>query len=230
MNKFKKIFDFLHLYGGTSFISDANKSNYDKERYNNIINLKTTAYDEVWKNLFSQISPYLKDRENKQMYKIQRWQNSGKIYDYFGIQIKNKEKLNYASSISIVAEKEEIYIKVEYTYANKTTANAVINHNKYILSLNKWKENYNLNLDKYYVDYEDGSKRDKVKLNDFMKNEELKSCLEEKVENNEDFKIVIQKEFDKDYVLNSYNFELEIAQSINEIDFLYEKAIENDSE
>ena len=63
-----------------------------------------------------------------------------------------------------------------------------------------------------------------------MKNEELKSCLEEKVENNEDFKIVIQKEFDKDYVLNSNNFELEIAQSINEIDFLYEQAIKNDSE
>ena len=77
MNKFKKIFDFLDLYGGTSFIANAKKNNYDKERYNNITNLKTTSYDEVWKNLFSQVSPYLKDRENKQMYKIQSWQNSG---------------------------------------------------------------------------------------------------------------------------------------------------------
>lgn len=230
MNKFKEVFHFLDLYGGTSFIADANKSNYDKERYNNITNLKITAYDEVWENLLLQILPYLKDRENKQMYKIQSWQNSGNIYDYFWIQLKDKEKLNYASSISIVAEKEGIYIKVEYQYTNKTTANTVINHNKYILSLNKWKENYNLNLDKYYVDYEDGSKRDKVNLNDFIKNEELKCYLEEKIKNNEDFRIVIQKEFDKDYVLNSDNFELEIAQSINEIDFLYEKAIENDSE
>ncbi|HBI90954.1 MAG TPA: hypothetical protein DDY58_00115, partial [Terrisporobacter glycolicus] len=196
----------------------------------NITDLKTAAYDEVWKNLFSQISPYLKDRENKQIYKIQSWKNSGKIYDYFWIQIKNKEKLNYASSISIVAEKEAIYVKVEYQYTNKTTANTVINNNKYILSLIKWKENYNLNLDKYYADYEDESKRDKVKLNDFMEDEELKFYLEERIKNNENFKIVIQKEFDKDYVLNSDNFELEIAQSINELDFLYEQAIENYSE
>ncbi|WP_343344314.1 AAA family ATPase [Terrisporobacter petrolearius] len=230
MNKLKEVFQFLDLYGGTSFIADANKNNYDKERYNNITSLKITAYDEVWKNLFSQISPYLKDRENKQMYKIQSWQNSGNISDYFWIQIKDKEKLNYASSISIVAEKEGIYIKVEYQYTNKTTANTVINHNKYILSFNKWQENYNLNLDKYYVDYEDGHKRDKVKLNDFMKNKELKSYLEEKIKNNEEFRIVIQKEFDKDYVLNSDNFELEIAQSINELDFLYEKAVQNDYE
>lgn len=228
MNKFKEVFQFLGLYGGTSFIADANKNNYDKERYNNITNLKITAYDEVWKNLFSQISPYLKDRENKQMYKIQSWQNRGKIYDYFWIQIKDKEKLNYASSISIVAIKEGIYIKVEYQYASKTTQNTVTNHNKYILSLNKWKENYNLNLDRYYIYYEEGSKKDKVKLNDFMKNEELKSYLEGKIKNNEELRIVIQKEFDKDYILSYDNFQLEIAQSINELNFLYEKAVEND--
>ncbi|WP_434797359.1 hypothetical protein [Terrisporobacter vanillatitrophus] len=51
MNKFKEVFQFLGLYGGTSFIADANKNNYDKERYNNITNLKITAYDEVWKNI-----------------------------------------------------------------------------------------------------------------------------------------------------------------------------------
>lgn len=225
MNKFKEVFQFLDLYGGTSFIADANKSNYDKERYNNITNLKITAYDEVWKNLFSQISPYLKDRENKQIYKIQSWQNSGNIYDYFWIQIKDKEKLNYASSISIVATKEGIYIKVEYQYTSKTTANSVASHNKYILNLNKWKENYNLNLDRYYIYYEEGSKRNKVKLNDFMKNKELKSYLDEKIKNNEEFRIVIQKEFDKDYILSYDNFQLEIAQSINELNFLYEQAI-----
>lgn len=225
MNKFKEVFQFLGLYGGTSFIADANKNNYDKERYNNITNLKITAYDEVWKNLFSQISPYLKDRENKQMYKIQSWQNGGKIYDYFLIQIKDKEKLNYASNISIVAGKEGIYIKVEYQYTSKTTGNTVTNHNKYILSLNKWKENYNLNLDRYYIYYEEGSKRNKVKLNDFMKNEELKNYLEGKIKNNEELRIVIQKEFDKDYILSYDNFQLEIAQSINELNFLYEQAI-----
>lgn len=225
MNKFKEVFQFLGLYGGTSFIADENKNNYDKERYNNITNLKITAYDEAWKNLFSQISPYLKDRENKQMYKIQSWQNRGKIYDYFWIQIKDKEKLNYASSISIVAGKEGIYIKVEYQYTSKSTANTVTNHNKYILSLNKWKENYNLNLDRYYIYYEEGSKRNKVKLNDFMKNEELKSYLEGKIKNNEELRIVIQKEFDKDYILSYDNFQLEIAQSINELNFLYEQAI-----
>lgn len=230
MNKFKGVFQFLDLYGGTSFIADANKNNYDKERYNNITNLKITAYDEVWKNLFSQISPYLKDRENKQMYKIQSWQNRGKIYDYFWIQIKDKEKLNYASSISIVAGKEGIYIKVEYQYMSKTTANTVTNHNKYILSLNKWKENYNLNLDGYYIYYEEGSKKDKVKLNDFMKDQDLKSYLEGKIKNNEELRIVIQKEFDKDYILSYDNFQLEIAQSINELNFLYEKSIENDCE
>ncbi|MPN10301.1 hypothetical protein SDC9_157596 [bioreactor metagenome] len=98
-------------------------------------------------------------------------------------------------------------------------------HNKYILSLNKWKENYNLNLDKYYIYYEEGSKKDKIKLNDFMKNEELKSYLEEKIKNNEELRIVIQKEFDKDYILSYDNFQLEIAQSINELNFLYEQAI-----
>ncbi|WP_434797367.1 McrB family protein [Terrisporobacter vanillatitrophus] len=63
-----------------------------------------------------------------------------------------------------------------------------------------------------------------------MKNEELKSYLEEKIKKNEEFRIVIQKEFDKDYVLNSDNFELEIAQSVNELDFLYKKSVQNDSE
>ena len=229
MSNFKDVFRFLDLYGGTSFIADVNKNNYDEERYKNITNLKVLAYDEVWKNLFLQISPYLKDKDKKQVYKIQNWQNSGKIYNYFWIQIKDKEKLNYASSISIVAGKEGIYIKVEYQYTSKNTINTVVNHNKYILSLDKWKENYNINLDKYYVYYDSGLGQEKISLNDFMENQELRNSLEGKIKNNENIRIVIQKEFDKDYILNSSNFELEIAQSINELDYLYEKAIENDS-
>ena len=59
-----------------------------------------------------------------------------------------------------------------------------------------------------------------------MEHHELRSSLEEKIKNNENIKIVIQKEFDKDYILSSNNFELEIAQSINELNFLYEKSIE----
>ena len=46
MNKFKEVFQFLDQYGGTSFIADENKNNYDEERYNNITNLKAIAYDE----------------------------------------------------------------------------------------------------------------------------------------------------------------------------------------
>ena len=113
MNKFKEVFQFLAQYGGTGFISDAKKKNYDEERYNNITNLKVIAYDECWKNLFSQISPYLKDRDKKQLYKIQSWKNRNKICNYFSIQIKDAEKLNHASSISILAGKEGIYVNVE---------------------------------------------------------------------------------------------------------------------
>ena len=38
------------------------------------------------------------------------------------------------------------------------------------------------------------------------------------------FRVVVGKEFDKDYVLDSNIFQLEIAQSINELNYLYEKA------
>lgn len=226
MNKFKEVFQFLGKYGGTSFISDENKNNYDEERYNKITNLKVIAYDECWKNLFSQISPYLKDKDKKQLYKIQSWKNRNKICNYFSIQIKDAEKLNHVSSISIVAGEEGIYVKVEYEYKSKNTVNAVSNHNKYILSLDKWKEIYNVRLDKYYVNYEDEFENKKVSLNSFMENHELRSSLEEKIKNNETIRIVIQKEFDKDYILSSNNFELEIAQSINELNFLYEKSTE----
>lgn len=226
MNKFKEVFQFLGKYGGTSFISDENKNNYDEERYNKITNLKVIAYDECWKSLFSQISPYLKDKEKKQLYKIQSWKNRNKICNYFSIQIKDAEKLNHVSSISIVAGEEGIYVKVEYEYKSKNTVNAVSNHNKYILSLDKWKEIYNVRLDKYYVNYEDEFENKKVSLNSFMENHELRSSLEEKIKNNETIRIVIQKEFDKDYILSSNNFELEIAQSINELNFLYEKSTE----
>ncbi|MDY2883835.1 MAG: hypothetical protein SOT71_14405, partial [Romboutsia timonensis] len=229
MSNLKDVFKFLDLYGGISFIGDRNKNNYDEEKHHKIINLKELSYDEIWKNLFSQILPYLKDKDKKEVYKTQQWQNSGKIYNYFWIQIKDKEKLNYASSISIVAEKEGIHVKVEYQYTSKNTINTVMNHNKYILSLDKWKENYNINLDKYYIYYDNGSEEKKISLNDFMEDQELRNYLEAKIKNNENFRIVIQKEFDKDYILSSSNFELEIAQSINELDYLYEKAIENDS-
>ena len=229
MNKFKEVFQFLGKYGGTSFIADENKNNYDEERYNKITNLKVIAYDECWKNLFSQISPYLKDRYKKQLYKIQSWKNRSKICNYFSIQIKDAEKLNHVSSISIVAGEEGIYVKVEYEYKSKNTVNAVSNHNKYILSLDKWKEIYNVRLDKYYVNYEDEFENKKVSLNNFMENHELRFSLEEKIKNNENIRIVIQKEFDKDYILSSNNFELEIAQSINELNFLYEKSTEDDS-
>ncbi len=229
MNKFKEVFQFLGKYGGTSFISDENKNNYDEERYNKITNLKVIAYDECWKNLFSQISPYLKDRDKKQLYKIQSWKNRNKICNYFSIQIKDAEKLNHVSSISIVAGEEGIYVKVEYEYKSKNTVNAVSNHNKYILSLDKWKEIYNVRLDKYYVNYEDEFENKKVSLNNFMENHELRFSLEEKIKNNENIRVVIQKEFDKDYILSSNNFELEIAQSINELNFLYEKSTEDDS-
>ncbi|KHS56709.1 hypothetical protein QX51_12055 [Terrisporobacter othiniensis] len=40
MNKFKEVFQFLEQYGGTSFIADKNKENYNEERYKNINNLK----------------------------------------------------------------------------------------------------------------------------------------------------------------------------------------------
>lgn len=43
LNKFKEVFQFLAQYGGTGFISDAKKKNYDEERYNNITNLKVIA-------------------------------------------------------------------------------------------------------------------------------------------------------------------------------------------
>lgn len=229
MSNLKDVFKFLDLYGGISFIGDRNKNNYDEEKHHKIINLKELSYDEIWKNLFSQILPYLKDKDKKEVYKTQQWQNSGKIYNYFWIQIKDKEKLNYASSISIVAEKEGIHVKVEYQYTSKNTINTVMNHNKYILSLDKWKENYNINLDKYYIYYDNGSEEKKISLNDFMEDQELRNYLEAKIKNNENFRIVIQKEFDKDYILSSSNFELEIAQSINELDYLYKKAIENNS-
>ena len=225
MSNLKDVFKFLDLYGGISFIGDRNKNNYDEEKHHKIINLKELSYDEIWKNLFSQILPYLKDKDKKEVYKTQQWQNSGKIYNYFWIQIKDKEKLNYASSISIVAEKEGIHVKVEYQYTSKNTINTVMNHNKYILSLDKWKENYNINLDKYYIYYDNGSEEKKISLNDFMEDQELRNYLEAKIKNNENFRIVIQKEFDKDYILSSSNFELEIAQSINELDYLYKKAI-----
>lgn len=64
-------------------------------------------------------------------------------------------------------------------------------------------------------------KNEKVSLNNFMENHKLKSDLEEKIKDNENFRIVIQKEFDKDYILSSNDFEMEKAQSINELDFLY---------
>ena len=229
MSNLKDVFKFLDLYGGISFIGDRNKNNYDEEKHHKIINLKELSYDEIWKNLFSQILPYLKDKDKKEVYKTQQWQNSGKIYNYFWIQIKDKEKINYASSISIVAEKEGIHVKVEYQYTSKNTINTVMNHNKYILSLDKWKENYNINLDKYYIYYDNGSEEKKISLNDFMEDQELRNYLEAKIKNNENFRIVIQKEFDKDYILSSNNFELEIAQSINELDYLYKKAIQNNS-
>mgnify|MGYP001087277237 FL=1 len=125
-----------------------------------------------------------------------------------------------------MAGKEGIYVKIEYEYTSKNTVNPVSNHNKYILSLDKWKEIYNVKLDKYYINYEDESENKKISLNNFMEHHELRSSLEEKIKNNENIKIVIQKEFDKDYILSSNNFELEIAQSINELNFLYEKSIE----
>ena len=223
MNNFKEVFKFLEEYGGTSFIADVNKESYNEERYKNITNLKIKAYDEFWKNLFSQVLPYLKDKNKKQLYKIQGWQNSGKIYNYFWIQVKDKEKFDYASSISIVVGEDKVFIKIEYQFTSKNNINPVENHKKYILNLEKWKENYNLNLEKYYLYYEYKSSSEKISLNDFMNNNQLKSLLEDRIKNNEDFRIVIQKEFDKDYVLSSNNFELEIAQSINELDFLYEK-------
>ena len=55
MDKFNEVFQFLDEYGGTSFIADINKENYDEERYKNIINLKTKAYDEFWKKIFFKI-------------------------------------------------------------------------------------------------------------------------------------------------------------------------------
>ena len=87
LNKFKEVFQFLDEYGGTSFIADANKENYNEERYKNITNLKMKSYDEVWKNLFSEIKPYINDKDKKQQYRIQKWQNSGNIYNYFWTQI-----------------------------------------------------------------------------------------------------------------------------------------------
>lgn len=226
MNKFKEVFQFLVQYGGTGFISDAKKKNYDEERYNNITNLKVIAYDECWKNLFSQISPYLKDRDKKQLYKIQSWKNRNKICNYFSIQIKDTEKLNHGSSISILVGKEGIYVNVEYEYTSKKIINTVENHNKYIFSLDKWKEIYNVRLDKYYLDYEDEFGDERISLNNFMQHHELRTSLEEKIKNNKNIRIAIQKKFDKDYVLSSNNFELEIAQSINELNFLYEKSTE----
>ena len=229
MSKFKEVFQFLDEYGGTRFIADKNKRNYDEERYKNINNLKVEVYDEFWKKLFSQISPYLKDKEQKQLYKIQSWQNSGNIPDYFWIQVKDKNKFDYPSSISIVAEDNKIFIKIEYQIISKNNINPIINHNRFILSLDKWKQNYNVNLDRYYVSYNIENKDEKINVQDFLQNYKLKADLEEKIRKNKEFRIVIQKEFDKDYVLKSNNFELEIAQSINELEFLYEKATENNS-
>lgn len=228
MNKFKEVFEFLQQYGKTSFIADPNKPNYNKELYNNMISLKKIAYDEVWKNIFSKTEPYLKDKDKKQQYKIQSWQNSGKIYDYFWIQIKDKDRLNYTSSISIVAEENGIYVKIEYQYTDKNPLNTIVEHNKYILALDEWKEKYNVNLDKYAVVYNLNSTYKELSLNDFMENKELRLEIEEKIKADEPIRIVVQKKFDKDYVLDSKNFELEIAQSINELEFLYKKAVEND--
>ena len=224
MSSFKEIFKFLELYGGTKLISDSNKSNYNEEKYRDITNLKIVAYDEFWKDVFSQISPYLKDRESKQIYKIQNWEDSDNIYDYFEIQIKDKEKLDIGSNISITAKKDEIDVKIEYDYINKVNKNGLINHNKYILNLDKWKEIYNVHLDRYYLCYEEGSKKNRIGLSDFIKDEDLKSYIVDKIKNNEVFRVVVGKEFDKDYVLDSNIFQLEIAQSINELNYLYEKA------
>lgn len=229
MNKFKEVFRFLDEYGGTSFIADINKENYNKERYRNITDLKTKAYDEFWKKLFSNLEQYINDKDKKQQYRIQQWQNSGNIYDYFWIQIKDKEKIDYASSISIVAEKEAICVKVEYQFTSKNNINPVINHNKYLLSLDKWIEDYNIKLNQYSIYYEIKDKEEKIGLSDFIKKYDLRAMLEEKVKNNEEFRLVIQKEFNKHYVLSSKNFEFEIAQSINELNFLYEKSTEDNS-
>lgn len=226
MSSFKVIFQFLEIYGGTKFISDSNKTNYNEEKYRDITNLKVSAYDEFWKEIFSQISPYLKDRESKQIYKIQNWQDNGSIYDYFEIQIKDKDKLNYGSNISIVAKKDNIDIKIDYNYIDEVNKNGMINHNKYILDLDKWKEIYNVHLDRYYLYYEEKSKMKKISLNYFMKDEDLKAYVVDKIKNNEEFRIVVGKEFDKNYVLDSNIFQLEIAQSINELNYLYEKAID----
>lgn len=221
MNKFKEVFQFLEEYGGSNFILNTNNDN--EERYNKIISLKDIAYESFWRDLFSQILPYLKDRQEKQLYKIGDYQNTGKICNSFYIQVKNNNMLNYGSNISVVAQKEKLSISIEYDNISENNIDTIKKHNKYILSLDKWMDYYNLNLDKYYMYYEDERENRKMKLQDFIENKKLKSFIEDKVKNEEKIKFIIGKEFDKDYVLSYKNFYLEIAQSINELNFLYER-------
>ena len=53
-------------------------------------------------------------------------------------------------------------------------------HNKYIFSLDKWKEIYNVRLDKYYLNYEDESGDQRISLNNSKK---LAISITERIQN-----------------------------------------------
>ena len=69
-----------------------------------VLRLKDKVYNEDLVNLYDNVYNNLKYKENKIKCKIRSWQNSGKIYDYCWLHIKDKDRENSASAIMILIQ------------------------------------------------------------------------------------------------------------------------------
>lgn len=220
------VFDFLKNYGGERLIADPSNQNYDKKKYDDINTLKMLAFDDVWKKLSDDVVKRA-SVNNKKIILVQTWQNSGMIYNYFWSQLKDINRKESSSSISLFARKDCFEVKVTWHFKHGDKSNNTLKeHNHWLEKLDHWA---NINPDtanNYSIWYGANTNKDtKVPLTDFLKDTVKRNELYIRIEEEKDFLIEPGICISMDDVIKSPHIEDLLAKTVLQLEYLYNATV-----
>ncbi|UII57621.1 AAA family ATPase [Cytobacillus spongiae] len=158
----------------------------------------------------------------------ENWQNSGNLSSRFWSRIKNKSFLDKPSCIATMISKDNLRVYLEWHgYKNEHLYEERKIHNSWINFLDKWVNNYNINIADYCIwtnlDKDEDFKT-YINLKDFMTKEVVKNKIIEVLIDGKNW-VRIGKVFSKELVIKNNNVTPVIGGVIRELECLYNVAV-----
>ncbi|WP_456276494.1 HI_0552 family protein [Bacillus sp. AK128] len=168
----------------------------------------------------------------------ENWQNSGNLSKRFWSRIKGKHLQDLPSCIAAMISSDNLRVYFEWHgYKNEKLIEQRKIHNSWIYHIQEWIKENEIDSSQYKIWTRDNKDEEFLEywtLEDYLTNNEMQQTIKEYLDSDNKNWVRIGKVFSKGIVLSHDNFTTEMANTISELEWFYQKItkgpIKNDTD